>query len=230
MVLEMNRCSANWQKSGQGEGGINDADNEVDQEFGSLENRSQTALANRQNFFCDRQLYLLYLWEMLNKHDLLSSALQKLNNTMSLANGASGVPLVLSCALNDNVDLMSEQTKPTSAGINLVMALLGKSIEKHGQTLIDVARIDAKQKVTLTKMQEEENEKEWMHQECTELRGDLCKLQGEKQSLKIQHAAEVQKKYKVMVEIIMDELKEVMTEIEKTTKKLESLEKTMTIN
>ena len=25
----MNRCIANWQKSGQGEGGINDANNEV---------------------------------------------------------------------------------------------------------------------------------------------------------------------------------------------------------
>jgi hypothetical protein len=51
MVLEMNCCIANWQKSGQGEGGINDADNEVDQEFHSLENCVQTALANRQNFF-----------------------------------------------------------------------------------------------------------------------------------------------------------------------------------
>ena len=28
MILEMNRCIANWQKSGQGEGGIDDADNE----------------------------------------------------------------------------------------------------------------------------------------------------------------------------------------------------------
>ena len=56
------------------------------------------------------------------------------------------------------------------------------------------------------------------------------KLQGEKRSLKIQHAAEVQKKNKVMAETIMDKLKEVMTEIEKTNKKLESLEKPMTIN
>ena len=151
MVLEMNRCSANWQKSGQGEGGINDADNEVDQEFGSLENRSQTALANRQNFFCDRQLYLLYLWEMLNKHDLLSSALQKLNNTVSAVNGTSGVPSVVRRAPNDDADLMLEQTTPTSAGNNSVIVSLGKSIEKHGQSLIDVARIDAKQKVTLSK-------------------------------------------------------------------------------
>jgi hypothetical protein len=167
---------------------------------------------------------------MLNKHDLLGSALQKLDNTVSAANGASGVPSVVCCAPNDDADSMSERTTPTSEGNNSVMVSLGKSIEKHGQFLIDVARIDAKQTVTLAKMQEEENEKERMHQECTELYGDLHKLQGEKWSLKIQHAAEVQKKNKVMAETIMDEIKKGMTEIEKTNKKLESLEKTMTIN
>ena len=36
MILEMNRCIANWQKSGQGEGGIDDVDNEHDHEFGSI--------------------------------------------------------------------------------------------------------------------------------------------------------------------------------------------------
>ena len=38
MVLEMNRCIANSQKSGQADGGIDDADNAVDREFGSLSN------------------------------------------------------------------------------------------------------------------------------------------------------------------------------------------------
>ncbi len=84
--------------------------------------------------------------------------------------------------------------------------------------------------MTLAKMQEEENEKERMHQERTELCGDLHKLQREKRSIKIQHAVEVQKKNKVMAETIMDESKEVMTNIEKTNQKLESLEKPMTIN
>ncbi len=93
------------------------------QEFGSLENHSQTALANRQNFFRDCQLYLLYLWEMLNKHDLLGSALQKLNNTVSAVNGTSGVPSVVHRAPNDDADLMLEQTTPTSAGNNSVMAI-----------------------------------------------------------------------------------------------------------
>ena len=45
---------------------------------------------------------------MMNKHDLLGSALQKLNNTVSVANGTSGVQLVVCRAPNDNADLMSE--------------------------------------------------------------------------------------------------------------------------
>ncbi len=56
-----------------------------------------------------------------------------------------------------HLDSMSERTTPTSEGNNSVMVSLGKSIEKHGQSLIDVVRIDAKQKVTLAKIQEEEN-------------------------------------------------------------------------
>ncbi len=61
MILEMNCCIANRQKSGQGEGGISDADSVSDREFGSLSNHSQHALATRHTYFKDRQLYLLYL-------------------------------------------------------------------------------------------------------------------------------------------------------------------------
>jgi hypothetical protein len=56
MILEMNCCIANGQKSGEGEGGINGADNEHNHEFGSLANQSQHALASCQQFFKDRQL------------------------------------------------------------------------------------------------------------------------------------------------------------------------------
>ena len=38
MVLKMNQCIVNWQKSGQGDGGIDDTDDAVDFEFGSLSN------------------------------------------------------------------------------------------------------------------------------------------------------------------------------------------------
>ena len=44
------------------------------------------------------------------------------------------------------------------------VASLGKSIAKHADSLVSVARIDAKQKVTIAKMQAEEKEKDRNHQ------------------------------------------------------------------
>jgi hypothetical protein len=118
MVLKMNCCIANWQKSGQGEGGTDDADNKHDHEFGSLDKPSQHALASRHQFFKDQQVYLLYLWDMLTGHDLLGSALQKLNSNVSASNGSSGVPSVVinHSANNNDYDLLSDKTTPMSAG------------------------------------------------------------------------------------------------------------------
>jgi hypothetical protein len=142
MILEMNRCIANWQKSGQGEGGINDADNVSDREFGSLSNRSSHALATRETYFKDRQLYLLYLWCMLDKYGLLGSALQKLNNSVSASNGAGGVPSVVRTVNKDAEDDGSASSSRSSTGNPTTMASLGKSIEKHGQSLVAAARME----------------------------------------------------------------------------------------
>ncbi len=221
MVLEMNKCIANWQKSGEGEGGIG-SNNELDHEFGSLKNRSQSALASRRNFFRDRQLYLLYLWEMLNTHDLLGSALQRLNNTVSATNGSSGVPSVIrATGNNNNEDDASDG--PSSKGSNSVIASLGKSIEKHGQSLVDVAKIDANQKDKFAKMQAKEKQKERVHQEMAELRSEIRKLKGEKRSLIIQHAAESQKKNSVLADAIMEQVSDIQMDIEQNSNKLASL-------
>jgi hypothetical protein len=75
---------------------------------------------------------------MINCHNCTGSTLQKLNNT----DGLSGVSLVV-ChkeSNNDEDHLLSNKTSPTSAGGNSATALLGKSIEKHGQTLVDIAK------------------------------------------------------------------------------------------
>ena len=55
---------------------------------------------------------------MLNRHDLLGLALQKLNNTVSSANESSGVPLVVCRSANsiDDDSLSDNKTSPTSAG------------------------------------------------------------------------------------------------------------------
>ncbi len=90
---------------------------------------------------------------MLNHHDLLGLALQKLYN-MSLA----GVPLVVCHGANNDDDLLSNTTSPTQAGNYLAILSLGKSIKNHGHSLVDIAKIDAKAK-----------EKDSVHQSWSQL-------------------------------------------------------------
>ena len=102
--------------------------------------------------------------------------LQKLNNTVSLANGSSGVPLVVRRSANSiDDDLLSDnKTSPTSAG-NSAIATLVKSIEKHGQSLLHVAKIQEKEKDKERMHQEKEKDKERVHQDRAQLLSHLRK-------------------------------------------------------
>ena len=228
MILEMNRCIGNWQKSGQGEGGIYDADNAADHEFGSLENRSQHALASQKDFFRGSQTYLLYLWQMLNNHGLLGSALQRLNNSVSSANGASGVPSVICTRLSaGDCDSMGEDAShSTTTRGNSDMASLGHSIENHGQSLINIAKMELQHKEKIAKMQADENEKERIHRDQVEMRNRIQQLSGEKRTLLLQYAAETQKKNKFMVDAIMEQIHDLEKVIKNKTKELSSSENT----
>ena len=153
---------------------------------------------------------------MLDRHGLLGSALQKLNNTVSATNGSNGVPSVVRTKDKDDLSMYekTDKTTPTLTG-NSLMASLGNSIEKHGQSLVSVAKIDAQQK-----------EKERVHQFQTEIRNTLRHLAGEKRSLMKQYAAETQKRNKVMVDAIMEQIKEIKNDIEMNNCELASLDTT----
>jgi hypothetical protein len=60
--------------------------------FGSV---SQAALSNSRSFFDSTKAYILYAWEMLDKHGLLNLSFQVLNEEQSLGDGAHGVPDIL---------------------------------------------------------------------------------------------------------------------------------------
>lgn len=110
MVNELNNCVHKWEKSGQGDGGDLADNDHVDGEpldpddegYGSLKGRSQGALDCIQSFFEYNQLYLVYLWYMLDKYGLLGSSLQRLNEKFSSGDGASGVPSVFDMTGEDN--------------------------------------------------------------------------------------------------------------------------------
>jgi hypothetical protein len=86
MMIQMKRCISKWERSGQDKRGIIEPDgNEGEEEkedgaapvvkFGSFANRSKVALDSQHSFFPFYQLYLLYLWHMLERHNLLGSSL-----------------------------------------------------------------------------------------------------------------------------------------------------------
>ena len=79
---------------------------------------------------------------MLNNHQLLGSALQTLSIRIAATNGSSSVPSVLGDD-NSTMDLSGKKKNNVS---DELLSSLGKSIEKHGKSLVDVARIEVEQK------------------------------------------------------------------------------------
>ena len=75
-----------------------------------------------------------------------------------MMNGWDGIPLVIQPhAVNNDCKLWTENSLMTTKnGGNT--ALLGKSMKKHGKSLIDVTSIDAKQKVATSKMNAKQQE------------------------------------------------------------------------
>jgi hypothetical protein len=102
MIVELGRIIGNWERSGQGDEGVEPPPHPDDEErkpggalHGSLENRSTLALSKLPNFFKASQLYLLYLWQLLYTHKLLGTTLQRLSAMVSSGNGGLGVPSVI---------------------------------------------------------------------------------------------------------------------------------------
>jgi hypothetical protein len=96
------RIIPQWERSGQGDGGIDMDGGDPDQirsgdDYGKLTNRPARALANRENFLRGEPSYLLYFWEMADKYQLLNTTLQMLDSSIS-ARSASHAPSALSSA------------------------------------------------------------------------------------------------------------------------------------
>jgi len=140
---ELTRVIANWERSGQGDGGIDDVDNGEDdvRSDGTFKDRSQHAMDSRANFFDNRNSYLLYIWIMLEKYQLLASTLQRLDDSIAGRDGTtSGLPSI--CNQDDDDDNLSSATSKFDSE----MTVLKSSIENHGKSIVRAAQIDARQR------------------------------------------------------------------------------------
>ena len=100
MRSDLTRIIRRWEQSGQGEGGLDNSDEEEQEseprnddatgaDFGCLGGRPARALQTRAAFLYGRPSYLLYFWEVADNHQLLSSSLQCLSNGSGAADAAS---------------------------------------------------------------------------------------------------------------------------------------------
>jgi hypothetical protein len=108
MRADLVRMITNWELSGQGDGSIpagsdDGYDTAGEDEralepdhpvFGKLGGRAPAALDSRASFLRGSASYLLILWELTDEHQLLSSTLQRLNDSVS-AGDASSAPSVI---------------------------------------------------------------------------------------------------------------------------------------
>lgn len=94
--VELRRIIGNWERSGQGVGGVvEDPLTDVSDEFGNLEKRSTAALDQLSSFLDPRHTYMGYFWHVMHRHGLLASSVQKLSSEVAATNGAAGVPSVV---------------------------------------------------------------------------------------------------------------------------------------
>ena len=98
-----------------------------------------------QNVFHYRNIYLLYLWDVLDEHDHVQSSMQQLLEGIGSGNGGTGVPSVIGGKRKSDADdsLASSKKGKGRNNDDEAFAQLSDSIEKHSQSLVTAAKISA---------------------------------------------------------------------------------------
>jgi hypothetical protein len=257
-LIAMKRCIAKWERSGQGEGGNIEEEEGDDEEqdssslnsqakFGSLNNRSKIALDSRESFFNSHQSYLLYLWHMLDKHNLLSTSLNRLEATVSATNGGVGVPSVIGARARLEMDNDSWETNTTNTGRSRMqntvdLTVLTDSIRTLGEKAESVAAIQVKelQKNRQHDSLEKKRDRSHSHKQSVVSQrlkiGDrIAKLKAEKRKLQqdffVHRQSDVpQKKKRETSEFFEEQIQQIDEEIAQGDRELSSLLETPTRN
>ena len=150
MLLILKRQMQNWERSGQGERGYDENDEEdqfflsFSQERGSLDNRPHRALQTRANFFKYSNMYLLYFWDMIEKYQLRKSCLQMLDDKVAAKDGGDDVPSVFDNDFDDESyeSLSSKKSKSDTKE----MSAIADALTKFTQRSIKIQNFEKEQK------------------------------------------------------------------------------------
>ena len=203
------------ERSGQGDGGYNfdgDDNNGCDDDYDSSFYR-RGALDLRKNFVIGTNTHLLYLWEMLETHDLLGTLIQRLNPSVSSENGNTDVPGVIIGVKHKIGDDEVSITSSRKSAKKSDMETLSDSITRHGESFVMAARIAASAASSTNEKNEEA---------VTILR--IERLRETKQNI-ILHLPDVRGDGE-MYDTMMNEVKEIEKEINENLIKLKGTEGT----
>jgi hypothetical protein len=133
MKADLTRMIMNWEQSGQRraqfDSYLTDEDEPVIDDspsFGCLAGRSARAMDQRESFLDSRSSYLLIYWEVADKHQLLSVALQRLSDSV-LAVDASSAPATVVMRR----PMRSRSSTPMNDEATTLLGDLGKSVSQY---------------------------------------------------------------------------------------------------
>eukprot|EP00970_Alexandrium_tamarense_P008542 scaffold1626_cov178-Alexandrium_tamarense.AAC.10 len=128
-------------------------------EFGSLAGRSQNALSNRANFVGDNGKHFLYLWDLIDKYDLMKTCIQIIDSEFAAASGDNVRIIYHSkrAQLKDDED--DDASSISSKQSKLEMSTFGGSIMKLATNNVMIAKMKAQEKEKEKDRQEKEKDR-----------------------------------------------------------------------
>eukprot|EP01082_Thalassiosira_pseudonana_P008743 g7883.t1 g7883 contig26:484780-486410(+) len=205
VVLNLKRIITVWERSGQGEGGFLHEEEEAQlrlNDFGSLAGRSENALSNRTNFVGNKDKHFLFLWDLIDKYDLLKTCMQVIGLEFATASG-DNVRVIYDAKraqLKDDEDddassIVSKQTKSE-------MSNFGGGLTKLANNNVMIAKMQAQEKEKdrlaveeLHRKQFSEREKDRIFQQKQSLEKEISRLRQDKRAYLLQMSDRAEKRW-----------------------------------
>ncbi len=228
MMTVLKRQIPKWERSGQGDGGHH-GDDEDEPGFGVLAGRSSFSLSKVQDFFENNNSYVIYLWHMIAKHQLIKSSMNMLAAGVGSRSGASGIPCAISTRTNgeDDNDGGSSAASRTSSTISSARKkndgdgdVLSESIREHATRIHDFAL--AKKEATRKTIEHARQKEKRKRYDTIQL--EIGRLRAEKRQLLIQKCTLTLDKNDDLTNALAESIAEVEEEISTYTKQLSEVD------
>jgi hypothetical protein len=170
-----------------GEGGVA----KEKHKWGETKGRGRYSLSKRQDFFQNTNSYVLYMWHIIDKHDLIGTSMSMLSDAVGSLDGARGIPSAIRKSNNNDdndennedelgsIGSKSQSSKSLMSTNDAEEDGLAKSIRSHGEHVLQLAKIKAeemKKNRALAEAKEKRKRSDAVDQQLLSLRAEKRQL------------------------------------------------------